>query len=387
MVIIPGFGEIPILYHESTHKELSSKLKQIYEKLEDLSQQEPNPATLEEIVDLVKELECLCKNGLTINGQTHYLTTKLATHVSLVMQTLAGREITPDIDLGALDDQAKMDLVKDWQELNGLDQALINAIKFADPQKSSTLYRMIEMDLIKKGEQIIGGHLENLEEIMNLNNKVLNTLIPLQRYMNLIEPEPGGIQDMPNGGNWKDFIDKYKHWLGSNFEQILARVNITSEQAKELYSLFQDIGGVDGKGGLIKELEELGMSPTDPKSPAFALNEVYKSLKEVYDDVFKGQDPNSLPPEELNTLLLLSAQLWIGDNYNKMKQYVDAGELGQHYDKLSAAIKSFQTLNDENKQNINHALLKYEQYMKLASMLIDQINKSVETTTQKINTR
>lgn len=397
-ITIPGLGTIPVSQTEYITAAVLqpyltdiNTLLSIFDKRSDVASinnanpqnpviaSTPDPNDLNSIADAVKRLTNLLYHGAVEgtppNTYTSYLPTQLALSLSLALQSLKAVGIDSNFDPNSIPtDAAKVALIQQWQSLAGVgvEQVLRTAANVG-PDPTRSLQSMIELEYVKNGNDIIFGHLGNLEQALQTSQGILDTLQIIEGISNQIKAPSVGTITLPNPADYPDpdaFAQAYQKAVQAKYTQQIPIPIPTSTSGYQLLA---------AKAQLSAQLAALqtqaNQSATSANTLAFFISRVIKDISTA----FAGKNLND------KGQVLSAVSTWIMDGQNVPLGQTGTTAAGRIQDNITQAIKSVESLNDTQKENVRNYMFIFQQFYQSSSSALQKINQIVEKLAQGIS--
>lgn len=398
-VSIVGLGPIQVSNTEYTsptvlnaYSQLIASLQTIYLKRQDNPAYANNPNLLsgndyDQVVSDIQGLLNLAQNGKTdtVNGQQiqSTITSTMAYQINNILQLLKASGITPSSSL-AIPDSEKITQLQEWQSLAGIvgDQIIQQAANTAasqvfDPKTgqvvavpaSRTLQSMVELEYIKTGNQIIFDDLSNLEQAANISQSILDSLKIVQNISNqIIAPSPSGFNLSQIATDDPDaYTAAYKRLASAHFFAWQKPIPIpTDTSGSELLAV---------KAALSSQLALLikntPQTPNGGTTMAIIANQqtLASTLILVIRDIstaFKNVNLND------PTAVKSAVAKWIMDGQDQPINATTGiqSNVGQIQSHIASAIRTGETLNEGQRENVRRYLYVFQEFYKSASAML-----------------
>ena len=373
---IPGIGQVEI-----SGEYTSAKVKETFEEqMRELSRilnKPPATWTEQDYLDFQKALNALgslLKNGdNTTPGGPYYMTGDMVAISSVIIQTMQKVGFKPGLDL---DPKLGLAMMKATE----MSKAMLELIGKATNMKGAekTLQEMLYSDFLLKGSEQLSGKLKELNDALKANQKILDILAAIKKLRNdCVKVAPDKIWgDKPDIKNYKDMA-QYQADLQSwnarkayednkqalengtkingkdpELKPLPPRIVMTDDQVKELLKLRDDLKAQ------LAELKKAGITPDQSGNLADKIQAIVDGLDK---DFSQTNDPG------------LAAYNWMMDGQDQI-----GGDAGSRDKALTNGTTASQTLNDNQKDQLNQTWFVFEQFWKIAAPLMDKLSETIK---------
>lgn len=302
--------------------------------------------------------------GIPINLpglQTGYLNQTMAKTLDTLLKTF---DIAGIGDASNTTDAAKAAAMQRWYDLSiaGLGEYIGDALNAVSSGRS--IQAMIQLEYIKAGNDLITNKLSGLQSALSLTQKATQMLTSLQNIHNKVEPIPQPA--VAPTGTGDDYVDDYKRdGDGAYLRPIPVRASASLSTAD--IALFNSYKTEDG--ALYKLIEEVlpqlgNYTVADLGPPPIAALDgtLPQALFTVYNDMKSAG----------------TAQKWISDHLGTTTDYDST--LGGNYSRnLTVSQTAAQSLNDQQKQNVQQALFLFQEFYQSGSGMLTQLNQIIQS--------
>ncbi|MFA6914778.1 MAG: hypothetical protein WC222_00130 [Parachlamydiales bacterium] len=230
----------------------------------------------------------------------------------------------------------------------------MSSVQPVDPAElyGHTEQAAIELLYIKAANEVIGYHMERLEDALKSTKDILSALTALQNAKNELEVKDREVPEFDEG----DYEEQASYTFGSSIKPELTDFD---------YSKIQDYK---------EDLED-------------ALQDLLNSLPSDEQDAIQD-DPNSIYTLANKVIEQIGsseqdAEAWVMDNYDR-QDGLDTSQTGLFQGALTQAITAGQSLNDTKTEEVRRFLYVFEEYNKSAGAILSKINDIIVNTARNI---
>ena len=169
-----------------------------------------------------------------------------------------------------------------------------------------------------------------------------------------------------NAGNSANYEAWYRIFASAHFTQVFPVAQPTSTSASDLLAAKQQLM----QQVVMLEQQNPSVTRTTPGSLAYFVYQVALSISSHFSSI----NTSLLTGPALQAAYLSAVSQWIVDNQNQKQGTVAASQAGAIQNKISQAITAAQSLNDQQKANVNLVQFTYQQFVQSASDALSTIN-------------
>jgi hypothetical protein len=375
-VPVSGIGDVKVNPQEATSQKLLNEYMTWMKEIQEIfNKKKWSTSDYNNLVKAMQHLKDLALHGdKTSPYGPYYMPKDMLGKLDTVFSMLESVGITPEGGLNPKDGLKAMQKLKDWVSDDGknitFELVLTNAVGELTGA-AKTLQSMLETEFVIKANGQYEKKLSSLEDQIKVSKDVIDWLADLQDYRNkrIIKPgtptwnDSSGYSTWENGKwVWHPLTETGKTPIAPNI------ADIKKEDIQQLVQYVQTLSS------LIKELKDRRISPSDPNyanspPPEGSLEATLTQIR---------HDLNFLiPPPNLNDASKLEDAK--GSIYNWLMDgnYQIGGDAGKFQDHIAKANNAALSLNESQKDELRSTQYNYEQFMKIATSLMDNLNKLI----------
>lgn len=376
----------------------------------DPTQTHPTLANADTIYNNVLNLLNLAQNGFVgTDGTTSYLTLDMAQGIDSVVKSLNTAGFFIAYANKASNPNDVINAMARWKDLAdvGLTNLLQTSIDAINTNR--TLQAMIELEYVKTGNDIIFGALSDLKTALGATQSVLDVMNNIQSLHNLVNLQSVNtfrVNDFTSGNpvtnipltgyesnnnqfsTIDQYSDQYKHYLDPTFNAPLGAVadqnpstapnpvddpasgNPTNPGDPITTSTLATFNAMKGKlSQLIAQLDSInGQTPATRPAGSLAAN-----LQNVLDDMNNANGGSGSDLQKFTA--------WVQDNYGSSTNQ----SMGNIQNRITQAITSATSLNDQQKDEVQSQMYAFEQFSKSAADMLSTISQMIVKMAQNIS--
>lgn len=372
-----------------------------------------------------------------ISGQTFYLTAEMTISLNLLIESLQAAGIPPVIPPTSDPTKIWLLQGWQSLASFGVADILKNSLIYS-VSATRTLQSLLQLEYVKAGNDYLSQHMVDLANALSTTQGVLNSLGVVQNVSNQIAvpavgdlnfppvndagfwtatggfttlaknvanrfgqlnallnniPQPantfvGALQQEiasvgPSGSidnltgaagivasaansNDVNYEGWYRIFASAHFTQVIPIAQPTSTSASDLLAAKQQLM----QEVVILEQQNPSVTRTTPGSLAYFVYQVALSISSHFSSI----NTSVLTGPALQAAYLSAVSQWIIDNQDQKQGSVGAAQAGAIQNKISQAVTAAQSLNDQQKANVNLVQFTYQQFVQSASDALSTIN-------------
>jgi hypothetical protein len=319
-----------------------------------------------------------------------FLTYEMANNVDLLIKSLQTAEI--NIPTTGAASGVTLDAIKRWKDLSGFGlQDIMNATSNAVANAKS-LQSVVQLEYVKQGNEIISSQLENLQDAVEINQSVIQTLTDLQNLHNklgvgtsnttgivgksftpqltsLIGGNPNNLPDA--NGDWRK---SYTGYTSNLFGDPIVPVVDIDPNTDGIQPLGNDSASNDIRNQFIQIKNEISAEIAKLKAAGQKEGDggLIDKLTAILNDMNRtptAAEVTKAGGSELDAQITF----WMLDGQGDPKN-TDTGNIQR---RLSDGFNAANTVNDTNKEDLRRYMFLFEEFYKSASTILQALNNVV----------
>lgn len=396
MTSIVGIGTVPINSAEYVSPAVLSAYSEIVFTIKTLFNKRPsNPdladgantvtaqdydqliATLQQFSDLARNGRIDQSGSLEIQG---LINSEMAGRMNELLRMMNLFNLSPQSPTNISSDD-KISALLNWQSLAGFGGEVLvnNAFDLAVELQIATDHRtggtvslsytrtfqsMMELEYVKRGNDIIFENLTDLEQALNVTNSILGILQTVQIISNQIQSPMLTPFQMPSRGDLsiEEYKNLYQRLASAHFSQLIPIADPTDTAGDELLHCKRDLSTY------VTFLSQYTTDTGNSQKTIRTAGDLVTSLRNVIQDIsaaFQNVDLTSA------SAVRSAVAQWITDNQNLLiSEQGNQRGAGAIQDRIASAIRSSETLNESQREDVRRYMTIFEEFYKSASAML-----------------